>query len=134
MRLIKNIIGDNASSLIKSIGEAIDRNVTNAGEKMALYNELQRILNEQDAELTARHAADMASDSWLSKNVRPLTLIGLLVLYLIFALLDGLNVLHLGAAYIDMLQQLCILVLTFYFGSRGLEKVTYTITKNKHGK
>jgi hypothetical protein len=134
MGLIQNILGGGASELVKSIGEAIDRNVTNTGEKMALYNELQKILNEQEAQLTARHAADMASDSWLSKNVRPLTLIGLLVLYLLFALLDGLNILHLGAAYIDMLQQLCILVLTFYFGSRGLEKITYTVTKNKNGK
>lgn len=134
MGLIQNILGGGASDLVKSIGEAIDRNITNTGEKMALYNDLQKILNEQETQLTTRHAADMASDSWLSKNVRPLTLIGLLVLYLLFALLDGLNVLHLGAAYIDMLQQLCILVLTFYFGSRGLEKVTYTITKNKNGK
>jgi len=134
MGLIQNILGGGASELVKSIGEAIDRNVTNTGEKMALYNELQKILNEQEAQLTARHAADMASDSWLSKNVRPLTLIGLLILYLLFALLDGLNVLHLGAAYIDMLQQLCILVLTFYFGSRGLEKISYTVTKNKNGK
>lgn len=127
-------ITSGATGLIKAVGEAIDRNVTNQGEKLALYNELQKILNEQERELSARHAADMASDSWLSKNVRPLTLIGLLVLYLLFSLLDGLNVLHLGAAYLDMLQQLCILVLTFYFGSRGLEKVTYTITKNKNGK
>jgi len=134
MGLIQNILGGGASELVQSIGEAIDRNVTNTGEKMALYNELQKILNEQEAQLTARHAADMTSDSWLSKNVRPLTLIGLLVLYLLFALLDGLNILHLGAAYIDMLQQLCILVLTFYFGSRGLEKITHTVTKNKNGK
>jgi hypothetical protein len=134
MGLIQNILGGGASDLAKSIGEAIDRNVTNTGEKMALYNELQKILNEQEAQLTARHAADMTSDSWLSKNVRPLTLIGLLLLYLLFALLDGLNILHLDVVYIDMLQQLCTLVLTFYFGSRGLEKISYTITKHKNGK
>jgi len=131
---LKNIIGGGASDLVKSIGEAIDRNVTSTEERMRLYNELQKILNDADHELTARHASDMASDSWLSKNVRPITLLGLITLYLIFALLDGFGLLHLNPAYIDMLQQLCIIVLTFYFGSRGIEKVSYNLTRNRNGR
>lgn len=133
MGVFQNIVAS-ASGLVRNVGEAIDRNVTTEAEKMQLFNELQRILNEQQKEITSRHAADMASDSWLSKNVRPITLIGLLILYLLFALLDGLNVLHLQVVYIDILEQLCILVLTFYFGSRGIEKVMYNVTKNRHGK
>lgn len=133
MGIFKNTIAG-TSELIQNIGEAIDRNVTSEAERLQLYNELQRIINENERELTDRHAADMASDSWLSKNVRPLTLIGILVLYLLFALLDGFGLLHLDIAYIDMLQQLCILVLTFYFGSRGIEKVAYNVTKKRNGK
>lgn len=132
MGVFQNIVAS-ASGLVRNVGEAIDRNVTTEAEKMQLFNELQRIINEQQKEITGRHAADMASDSWLSKNVRPITLIGLLILYLLFALLDGLNVFHLQVAYIDILEQLCILVLTFYFGSRGIEKVMYNVTKNRHG-
>lgn len=131
---IKDIITGGTSEVIRSIGEAIDRNVTNQGEKMALYNELRKILNEQEKELTARHAADMTSDSWLSKNVRPLTLLILLLLYLIFALCDALGWLHIAIAYIDMLEQLTMLVMAFYFGSRGMEKISYNITKNKNGR
>lgn len=126
-----NTITSGATGLIKAVGEAIDRNVTNQGEKLALYNELQKILNEQERELSARHAADMASDSWLSKNVRPLTLITLLLLYLIFALLDAINVLHVAGAYINMLEELTMLVMAFYFGSRGIEKVSRNITLGK---
>lgn len=134
MRILQNIMGGGASELVKSIGEAVDRNVTNQAEKLALHNELQRILNEQEKELTARHAADMASDSWLSKNVRPLTLITLLILYLLFALLDAAGLLHVAAAYINMLEQLTMLVMAFYFGSRGLEKISHSITKNRHAR
>ncbi len=124
-------ITSGATGLIKAVGEAIDRNVTNQGEKLALYNELQKILNEQERELSARHAADMASDSWLSKNVRPLTLITLLLLYLIFALLDAINIMHVSSAYINMLEELTMLVMAFYFGSRGIEKVSRNITLGK---
>lgn len=128
---IINTITSGATGLIKAVGEAIDRNVTNQGEKLALYNELQKILNENEKELTSRHAADMASDSWLSKNVRPLTLITLLVLYLAFALLDAINIMHVSSAYINMLDELTMLVMAFYFGSRGIEKVSRNITIGK---
>ncbi len=133
MSILKSIMSD-ATGLVNVVGEAIDRNVTNQAEKLALYNELQKILNEQEKELTARHAADMASDSWLSKNVRPFTLIVLLALYLIFALCDALGWLHVATAYIDMLEQLTMLVMAFYFGMRGIEKISYNITKNKNGR
>ncbi|HEY9122845.1 MAG TPA: hypothetical protein VIO15_00795 [Bacteroidales bacterium] len=128
---ILNTITSGATGLIKAVGEAIDRNVTNQGEKLALYNELQKILNENEKELTARHAADMASDSWLSKNVRPLTLITLLLLYLLFALFDAINAVHIAKAYIDMLEELTMLVMAFYFGSRGIEKVSRNIKIGK---
>lgn len=128
MSIVKDVLGG-ASGLIKSIGDAVDRNITNTGEKMALLNDLQKLINENEREITSRHAADMASDSWLSKNVRPLILISLMGLFVIFSMLDGFGLFSLNNGYVDMLNQLCSMVIAFYFGSRGIEKVFRTIKK-----
>lgn len=128
---IKELIGGGASDIVKSIGEAIDRNITNTGEKMKLFNELQQIMNENEKEVSSRHVADMSSDSWLSKNVRPLALIFLLFLFTLFCLLDGLEIFSLNYNYIELLGQLTNMVLAFYFGSRGIEKITSIVSRNR---
>lgn len=75
-----------------------------------------------EQELTKRLQADMQSDSWLSKNVRPLVLIFLLVLYTAFA---GFSIAYsIDPAYIEMLKQMLMAAFGFYFVSRGIEKVT----------
>ena len=73
-------------------------------------------------ELTKRLQADMASDSWLSKNIRPLTLIAILIGYFIFAGLSaaGINV---NQEYVQLLGQWGMLIMSFYFGGRTLEKI-----------
>ena len=73
-------------------------------------------------ELTKRLQADMASDSWLSKNIRPLTLIAILIGYFIFAALSaaGINV---NQEYVQLLGQWGMLIMSFYFGGRTLEKI-----------
>jgi hypothetical protein len=73
-------------------------------------------------ELTKRLQADMASDSWLSKNIRPLTLIAILTGYFIFAGLSaaGINV---NQEYVQLLGQWGMLIMSFYFGGRTLEKI-----------
>ena len=73
-------------------------------------------------ELTKRLQADMVSDSWLSKNIRPLTLIAILIGYFIFAALSaaGINV---NQEYVQLLGQWGMLIMSFYFGGRTLEKI-----------
>ena len=76
----------------------------------------------EQKELTERLKADMASDSWLSKNIRPMTLIAILAGYFIFAFMSayGLNT---NETYVQLLGQWGMLIMSFYFGGRTLEKI-----------
>ena len=76
----------------------------------------------QDNNVTDRWKSDMASDSWLSKNVRPGTLVYILTAYLLFALLDGAGY-KISESYVQLLGQWGMLVMTAYFGGRTVEKV-----------
>ena len=83
-----------------------------------------------EKEITARHNADMQSDSWLSKNIRPLLTIFSLVLYTLFALTDGnIGEFNIANQYVDLLGQIVIMSLGFYFTSRGIEKTAKIIRK-----
>jgi hypothetical protein len=96
--------------------------------KMAQDGELARMANETDLykteqnNLTERMKADMASDSRLSKNIRPLTLIYILVAYMLLAVLDA-SVLDIADSFVELLGQWGMLVMSFYFGGRTLEKI-----------
>lgn len=83
-----------------------------------------------EAETTKRLQADMASDSWLSKNVRPATLVYILTAYLILAILDGAGY-HVAESYVTLLGQWGMLVMSFYFGGRSVEKVMEMISRKK---
>jgi len=103
--------------------------------KMAQEGELTKIANEtklyetEQSNLTARLTADMTSDSWLSKNIRPLTLIAILTGYFVFALMSAFNM-DTNSAYVELLGQWGMLIMSFYFGGRTLEKVI-DMRKNK---
>jgi uncharacterized membrane protein (DUF106 family) len=73
-------------------------------------------------ELTERLKADMGSDSWLSKNIRPMTLIAILTGYFIFAILSAAHI-EVNQKYVELLGQWGMLIMSFYFGGRTLEKV-----------
>lgn len=119
---------------IMSIGEKVlDRVLPDPKAKAEAMAELAKIQNEGKlAELNAdqneannvsdRWKADMASDSWLSKNIRPMTLVYLLTAYLCMAVLDGFGF-HIAEAYVTLLGQWGMLVMGAYFGGRTLEKV-----------
>ena len=92
------------------------------------------MLLEQDIielqEVSKRWSSDMKSDSWLSKNTRPMTLIFLTVSVVIFILLDGFDIAFgINSGWIDLLKSLLITVYVAYFGSRGVEKFK-SITNN----
>jgi hypothetical protein len=78
--------------------------------------------NIEAQELTKRMQADMGSDSWLSKNIRPMTLIYILTAYLALALFDAFG-LDISDSFVSLLGQWGMLVMSFYFGGRTLEKV-----------
>ncbi len=78
--------------------------------------------NIEAQELTKRQEADMSSDSWLSKNIRPGTLIFILVVYASFAMMSAWDM-EVNNNYVELLGQWGMLIMSFYFGGRTLEKI-----------
>ena len=83
--------------------------------------QIEADLREQE-ELTKRLQADMASDSWLSKNIRPMTLVAIFTGYFLFALMSAFGY-NANEVYVTLLGQWGMLVMSFYFGGRTLEKI-----------
>jgi len=81
-----------------------------------------RAFEAETKAVSERWQADMASDSWLSKNIRPMTLVYILTAYVLFALLDGAGY-KISESYVNLLGQWGMLVMTAYFGGRTVEKV-----------
>ena len=102
--------------------------------KMAQDGELTRMANEtklfevEQENFTRRAEADMSSDSWLSKNIRPMTLIFLLIAYSGFAIASIFDFETRGA-YVELLGQWGMLVMSFYFGGRTMEKIAERVKK-----
>jgi len=126
------------NGIIGSIADTIDRFVTTKEEKAKLTQEITKVVNEFHAkaqsELTDRLRIDMASDSWLSKNIRPLTLVFTLLLYSVFSITDGnLSIAEhtftVNSNYIDLLGTMAQAVLYFYFGGRTIEKAVQIFRK-----
>jgi hypothetical protein len=78
--------------------------------------------NVEAQELTKRLSADMSSDSWLSKNIRPMTLVYILTAYLALAIMDA-SGLDISDNFVSLLGQWGMLIMSFYFGGRTLEKI-----------
>ena len=93
------------------------------------FKKIEADIVEQQ-ELTKRAQADMLSDSWLSKNIRPMTLIAILTGYFMFALMSAYGM-DANTAYVELLGQWGMLIMSFYFGGRTLEKIMDMKTKNE---
>jgi hypothetical protein len=97
-------------------------------QKMAQDGELAKMANEtklfeiDQTAVSDRWKADMGSDSWLSKNIRPMTLVYILSAFIVMALLDGAGY-KIAEAYVTLLGQWGMLVMTAYFGGRTIEKI-----------
>ena len=99
-----------------------DKSIKAADKEMAL-----KLLDQDIAEMnniSQRWASDMKSDSWLSKNTRPMTLIYLTLAMTIFIVLDSTVLLEIKTGWVSLLEALLITVYVAYFGSRGAEKIT----------
>lgn len=133
-----------ANKVIDSVGKIIDNVSTTDEEKLKLKTEIQNRINEftleilekqnnYEHELTERLKADTGSDSWLAKNIRPLTLIFILVMYSIFSIGSGRNF-EVNPSYVELLGQWGMLIMSFYFGGRSIEKIIQTIQKKNNEK
>ncbi len=92
-----------------------------SGELAKMANDTELFKTEQN-NLTARQQADMASDSWLSKNIRPMTLVAIFTGYFTFGIMDA-NGIKANETYVQLLGQWGMLVMSFYFGGRTMEKI-----------
>jgi len=133
-KILAKLFGGAGSGIANKIGGLVDKFVQTKDEKAQFEKEMEEIFIKAELdlekEITSRHAADMNSDSWLSKNIRPLLTIFSLVLYTLFALTDGnIGEFNIANQYVDLLGQIVIMSLGFYFTSRGIEKTAKIIKK-----
>jgi hypothetical protein len=127
MGVLKKIFSAGASQLVDSVGGVIDDLVTTDDERMAAKAKLKQIVLDHEAKMeqniTDRWTADMNSDSWLSKNVRPLVLIFLIVCTMLMIFIDAGTVqFTVEEKWTDLLQLVLITVIGAYFGGRSIEK------------
>ena len=128
MSILTNLLSGGASKLIDSVGGVLDNLHTSKEEKLEAERKIKEILAKHEAEMekniTSRWEADLKSDSWLSKNVRPLVLIFLIVCTMLLIFIDaGALNFEVKSSWVDLLQLVLITVIGAYFGGRSLEKV-----------
>tara|TARA_R100001509_G_scaffold145288_1_gene101841 strand:- start:975 stop:1382 length:408 start_codon:yes stop_codon:yes gene_type:complete len=133
-QILAKIFGGAGGSIADKISGVVDKFVQTKDEKAAFEKEMTNIFMSHELslekEISERHKNDMQSDSWLSKNIRPLLTIFSLVLYTLFAITDGnIGEFNIANQYVDLLGQIVIMSLGFYFTSRGIEKTAKIIRK-----
>ena len=126
--MLGNLFSGGAAELVKGVGSVIDNLHTSKEEKLEAERKIKEILANHEAEMekniTSRWEADLKSDSWLSKNVRPLVLIFLIVCTMLLIFIDaGALNFEVKSSWVDLLQLVLITVIGAYFGGRSLEKV-----------
>ena len=128
MSILTQIFSSGATALVKGVGDVIDELHTSKEEKLAAELKIKELVStyevEMEKQITSRWESDMKSDSWLSKNVRPLVLIFLVVSTVLMIFIDaGVISFNVEAKWTDLLQLVLITVIGAYFGGRSLEKV-----------
>jgi len=126
--MLGKLFSGGAADLVKSVGGVIDNLHTSKEEKLAAELKIKQLISNYETEMekniTSRWEADLKSDSWLSKNVRPLTLVFLIVCTMLLIFIDaGALNFEVKSSWVDLLQLVLITVIGAYFGGRSLEKV-----------
>ena len=126
--MLGNLLSGGAAELVKGVGGVIDNLHTSKEEKLEAERKIKEIIANHEAEMekniTSRGEADLKSDSWLSKNVRPLVLIFLIVCTMLLIFIDaGALSFEVKSSWVDLLQLVLITVIGAYFGGRSLENV-----------
>ena len=127
MSILGKIFSGGAADLVKGVGGVIDNLHTSDEEKLAAENKIKSLIadyeTKMEANITDRWKADMNSDSWLSKNVRPMILIFLVVSTVLMIFIDaGTIQFTVEQKWTDLLQLVLITVIGAYFGGRSFEK------------
>ena len=128
MNILSTIFSGGAKELVEGVGGVIDNLHTSKEEKLDAEKKIKDMIMGYEAEMqkqvTERWSMDMKSDSWLSKNIRPLVLIFLVVSTVLLVFIDaGVIAFEVKASWVDLLQLVLITVIGAYFGGRSLEKV-----------
>ena len=128
MSILTNLLSGGAADLVKGIGGVVDNLHTSKEEKLEAERKIKELMANYEVEMekniTSRWEADLKSDSWLSKNVRPLVLIFLIVCTMLLIFIDaGALNFEVKSSWVDLLQLVLITVIGAYFGGRSLEKV-----------
>ena len=126
--MLGNLLSGGAADLIKGVGGVIDDLHTSGEEKLEAERKIKELVANYEVEMekniTSRWEADLKSDSWLSKNVRPLVLVFLIVCTMLLIFIDaGALNFEVKSSWVDLLQLVLITVIGAYFGGRSLEKV-----------
>ena len=126
--MIGNLLSKGTAELVKNVGGVIDNLHTSKEEKLEAKQKMKELVSnyevEMEKQITDRWKSDMASDSWLSKNVRPLVLVFLVISTVLMIFIDaGVITFQVQDKWTDLLQLVLITVIGAYFGGRSLEKV-----------
>jgi len=126
--MLGKLLSGGAADLVKNVGGVIDGLHTSQEEKLEAERKIKELIANYEVEMekniTARWEADLKSDSWLSKNVRPMVLIFLIVCTMLLIFIDaGALNFEVKSSWVDLLQLVLITVIGAYFGGRSFEKV-----------
>ena len=126
--MLGNLLSGGAAELVKGVGGVIDNLHTSKEEKLEAERKMKELVSNYEVEMektiTERWKMDMASDSWLSKNIRPLVLVFLVVSTVLMIFIDAGTInFVVEDKWTDLLQLVLITVIGAYFGGRSLEKV-----------
>ena len=127
MSILNKIFSGGTKELVEGVGGVLDNLTTTKEEKLKAQRKIQELVSDYETKMeqniTDRWKADMNSDSWLSKNVRPLVLIFLVVSTVLMIFIDaGTIAFEVEAKWTDLLQIVLITVIGAYFGGRTMEK------------
>lgn len=113
--IVGKILGKSAKETIEAVSNVVDRYVSTPEEKAAIKASIE-------AEISSRWKADMGSDSWLSKNVRPLALIVVISFLVLMTFFDGMGWVSVSNAWVDLWNMLSVTVVGGYFAVRTIDK------------
>ena len=125
--MLGKLFSGGAADLVKGIGGVVDNLHTSGEEKLEAERKIKELIANYEVEMekniTSRWEADLKSDSWLSKNVRPLVLIFLIICTMLLIFIDaGTIKFEVKSSWVDLLQLVLITVIGAYFGGRSFEK------------
>tara|TARA_R100001509_G_scaffold15736_1_gene8121 strand:+ start:653 stop:1045 length:393 start_codon:yes stop_codon:yes gene_type:complete len=128
MKILQTIFGGGADKLVESVGGVLDNLSTSKEEKLEAKRKIKELMVNHQVEVeknvSERWKADMNSDSWLSKNVRPLVLVFTIACTMLLVFIDsGSITFQVEEKWTDLLQLVLITIIGAYFGGRSVEKL-----------